>query len=65
MTFFEEIEELRITAADCEEEEEEEPVFSSCEQYQDWMRERQALEDQERFICETVWHRDYDAFYNR
>lgn len=62
MTLFEEIEELRITATDCEEEQ---PVFSSREQYQDAMRERQALEDQERFYCETVWHRDYDAFYNR
>lgn len=62
MTLFEEIEELRITAADCEEEEQ--SVFSSREQYQDAMRERQALEDQERFMCESVWHRDYDAFYN-
>lgn len=63
MTFLEELEELRITAEDCEKEEQ--PLFSSREQYQDWMRERQALEDQERFICETVWGGDYDYFYNR
>lgn len=65
MTLFEEIEEFRLTAEECEKEKEKQPVSSSREQYQDWMRERKALEDQERFIYETVWGGDYDYFYNR